>query len=55
VLPAIHNWSHDPARINGGALVAPDFTYCSDNNTDWMSIATLQVWIAQNSEKIGKN
>lgn len=55
VLPAIHDWSHDPARINGGKLVAPDFTYCSDNNTDWMSIDTLRAWIAQNFEKIGKN
>lgn len=55
ILPAIHNWSHDPSRINGGKLVAPDFTYCSDNNAEWMSIVTLQAWIAQNSEKIGKN
>lgn len=54
VLPAIHNWSQDPARINGGNLVAPDFTYCSDNNTDWMSIASLQAWIEQNRAHIGK-
>jgi hypothetical protein len=53
-LPTIHNWSLDPARINGGTLVAPDFTYCSDNNLEWMSIADLQAWIAQNSELIGK-
>ena len=55
ILPAIHNWHMDPKRINGGKLVAPDFTYCSDNNRDWMSIDTLRTWIAQNSEKIGKN
>lgn len=54
VLPAIHDWSHDPARINDGKLVAPDFTYCSDNNQDWMSIDTLRAWIAANREKIGK-
>jgi UDP-N-acetylglucosamine 4,6-dehydratase/5-epimerase len=54
ILPAIHNWSQDPARINGGALVAPDFTYCSDNNTDWMSIDALRAWVEQNREKIGK-
>jgi UDP-N-acetylglucosamine 4,6-dehydratase len=53
VLPAIHNWSHDPARINGGTLVLPDFTYCSDNNTDWMSIESLQAWIEQNRNHIG--
>ena len=33
ILPAIHDWGYDPARINGGKLVAPDFTYCPDNNT----------------------
>src|SRR5438046_1071761 len=27
ILPAIHKWSADPARINGGAKVSPDFTY----------------------------
>ncbi len=55
ILPAIHNWSSDPTRIKGGKLVAPNFTYCSDNNSEWMSIDTLRVWIAQNTEKIGKN
>ena len=54
ILPAIHNWSRDPERINDGKKVAPDFTYCSDNNTDWMSIDTLQVWIDQNRDKVGK-
>jgi UDP-N-acetylglucosamine 4,6-dehydratase (inverting) len=54
ILPAIHNWSQDPERINGGKLVDPDFTYCSDNNTDWMSIDTLRAWIDQSREKIGK-
>ena len=54
VLPAIHDWSSDPERINGGKLVAPDFTYCSDNNSQWMSIASLQAWIKQNREHIGK-
>jgi UDP-N-acetylglucosamine 4,6-dehydratase (inverting) len=53
ILPAIHNWSQDPERINGGKLVNPDFTYCSDNNTEWMSIETLRTWIDQNREKIG--
>ncbi len=54
ILPAIHNWSSDLARIKYGEKVAEDFTYCSDNNTEWMSIETLQAWIAQNHEKIGK-
>jgi len=54
ILPAIHNWSQDPERINGGQKVTPDFTYCSDNNTDWMSIDNLRIWIEQNRDKIGK-
>jgi UDP-N-acetylglucosamine 4,6-dehydratase (inverting) len=53
ILPAIHNWSQDPARINNGKLVATDFTYSSDNNSDWMNIDTLRAWIDQNREKIG--
>lgn len=54
ILPAIHNWSQDPARINNGRLVATDFTYSSDNNPDWMDIPSLQGWIDHNKEKIGK-
>lgn len=54
ILPAIHNWSRDPRRINGGKKVALDFTYCSDNNTEWMSVDILRAWIDQNREHIGK-
>ena len=54
ILPAIHEWSSDPFRIKDGKRVVEDFTYCSDNNTEWMSIETLQAWIAQNREKVGK-
>ncbi|WFP50624.1 UDP-N-acetylglucosamine 4,6-dehydratase (inverting) [Methylomonas sp. EFPC3] len=54
ILPAIHNWSSDPERINQGVRVAPDFVYCSDNNTEWMSVAELQAWLEQNRDKVGK-
>lgn len=54
ILPSIHNWSLDPKRINGGTMVATDFTYSSDNNSDWMSISALRAWIEQNRDKIGK-
>jgi UDP-N-acetylglucosamine 4,6-dehydratase/5-epimerase len=54
VLPALHNWSQDPKRIKGGSLVAPEFTYCSHNNCDWMSIPSVKAWIEQNREHIGK-
>jgi UDP-N-acetylglucosamine 4,6-dehydratase len=54
ILPAIHHWSDDPKRINNGKKVFPDFTYCSDNNAERMSIDTLRKWVEQNREKIGK-
>ena len=54
ILPAIHNWSRDAARINGGSLVYPGFTYASDNNPEWMDIETLSTWIARNRDKVGK-
>ena len=54
ILPAIHKWSEDPERINDGQKVAPDFTYCSNNNPEWMSIDTLRAWLKQNHNKIGK-
>jgi UDP-N-acetylglucosamine 4,6-dehydratase/5-epimerase len=54
ILPAIHNWSEDPARISGGRKVAADFTYCSDTNPEWMSVETLRAWIDQHRQVVGK-
>lgn len=54
ILPAIHNWSIDPKRINDGKLVAPDFIYCSDNNTEWMGVDVLRAWVESNRKTIGK-
>lgn len=54
ILPAIYGWSDDPERINGGKKVAPGFTYCSDTNTEWMSVDTLRAWIAQGRDSVGK-
>lgn len=53
ILPAIHKWSDDPYRIKDGVKVAEDFNYSSDNNPEWMSVETLQAWIAENRKKIG--
>jgi UDP-N-acetylglucosamine 4,6-dehydratase/5-epimerase len=52
ILPAIHNWSSDPARINDGRLVAPDFTYASDTNREWMSVPALRAWIEAHREAL---
>jgi UDP-N-acetylglucosamine 4,6-dehydratase len=54
ILPAIHSWSTDPLRINGGKKVADDFIYTSNNNTEWMSVEELKNWIDHNRTKIGK-
>lgn len=54
ILPAIHGWCNDPERIKNGIKVSPDFTYCSDNNSEWMSLETLRDWIDQHREKIGR-
>jgi len=53
ILPAIHNWSADAARINHGKKVANDFVYCSDTNQDWMSVESLRKWIEENNNTIG--
>jgi hypothetical protein len=52
-LPAIHQWSEDPLRINGGRKVPKDFRYTSENNIEWMTINTLRHWIDENRNKIG--
>ncbi len=54
ILPAIHQWNEDPARINGGRKVPDGFTYCSDNNAEWMPIEALRAWISANQDKLGK-
>jgi len=54
VLPAIHNWNKDLSRINKGTLVAKDFIYSSDKNTEWMDKATLKAWVEKNRDRIGK-
>ncbi len=53
VLPSINEWAEDPERIGHGVKVASDFTYCSDNNKEWMQISELQEWIEENYNKIG--
>ncbi|KAA1174713.1 UDP-N-acetylglucosamine 4,6-dehydratase (inverting) [Marinobacter salinexigens] len=53
ILPAIHDWSADAARIKDGKKVPEGFVYSSDNNTEWMKDEELQRWIDANREKIG--
>jgi UDP-N-acetylglucosamine 4,6-dehydratase/5-epimerase len=53
ILPAIHRWSEDPARIGDGKRVDEDFTYVSNTNPVWMKPEQLQSWMVENAHKIG--
>jgi UDP-N-acetylglucosamine 4,6-dehydratase/5-epimerase len=52
ILPAIHRWSSDPARINGGRKVPDGFMYTSDRNTEWMAVEELQAWLEVNRSEL---
>jgi UDP-N-acetylglucosamine 4,6-dehydratase (inverting) len=45
ILPQIHEWAVDPYRIKDGVSVRESFSYLSDNNTEWMTIEELKMWI----------
>jgi FlaA1/EpsC-like NDP-sugar epimerase len=53
ILPAIHEWNNDQSRINGGKAVPENFSYTSDNNSDWMTIESLSNWVKANQAKMG--
>jgi UDP-N-acetylglucosamine 4,6-dehydratase/5-epimerase len=53
ILPAIHHWNLDKARIKDGKKVEENFSYTSDNNTQWMSGDELLAWVDQNNKNIG--
>lgn len=54
ILPSINSWCDDPKRIKDGRKVPEGFIYTSDANSEWMSIPSLQGWIKQYRERIGK-
>ena len=54
ILPQIHDWHLDSMRIKDGEKVPDGFVYASDTNSDWMSDKTLEIWLEENQEKIGK-
>lgn len=53
ILPNINDWAASPQRIKDGKLVAENFTYSSELNTEWMSQDDLKGWIEENKHKIG--
>lgn len=48
ILPMINDWFNSKDRIKDGVLVNNDFTYSSDNNSEWMTVEKLEKWIASN-------
>ena len=52
ILPSIHDWCKDPARIGKGVKVDQNFVYSSDNNKEWMEISELRSWIRKNHNRI---
>jgi UDP-N-acetylglucosamine 4,6-dehydratase (inverting) len=53
ILPQIHGWCRELKRIKKGNLVPEGFSYSSDNNNIWMTIAELRQWIEMNKSKVG--
>ena len=54
ILPQINGWDRDVNRIKDGKPVSENFEYTSKNNTEWMKRESLENWIEQNFDKIGK-
>lgn len=53
ILPQICEWGKMEDMIKGGIKVPEGFSYTSDNNKEWMTIAALRKWIEDNRLKIG--
>ena len=53
ILPQICEWTDSETMIKGGKRVPEGFSYTSDNNSEWMTVAQLRDWIEKNKFKIG--
>ena len=47
ILPTINTWQPAADLIKTGTAVPEDFTYTSDQNSEWMSVEQLQAWITE--------
>ena len=50
----INDQNRDITDLKTGKKVSKNFTYSSDNNTEWMTQAKLKNWLKLNKEYIGK-
>ena len=54
ILPVINDWASTEERIKDGKKVSSDFSYSSDNNSEWMSSSTLAFWLEQITGEFGE-
>jgi len=54
ILPQINDWANDTKRIKDGVKVPEGFVYASDTNSEWMTDADLQAWMAAKHDDICK-
>ena len=52
ILPAIGNKERLQSMIGGGRKVHSEFVYSSESNKEWMTVADLRNWIAQNQASL---
>jgi UDP-N-acetylglucosamine 4,6-dehydratase/5-epimerase len=45
IVPAINDWTDHHGQVKGSDLVASNFSYESNTNTDWMEPAALLQWV----------
>lgn len=50
IIPNLYDWHKAPNRIKNGVKIKEGFSYSSDNNENWMSVADLQNWLKAQSK-----
>ena len=51
ITPVFHFWTQKAESFGGASLVAEDFAYTSDRNTEWLGGQALLNLLAENSGK----
>ena len=47
IVPAINDWTDHHRQVEGSSLVAPNFSYESNSNTEWMEDGELLQWVKE--------
>ena len=54
ILPQINGWDKNKKTIKNGKKVRKNFTYSSDNNSEWMTKKKFKNWLNLNQKQISK-